>query len=289
MFFSGAALAAEPKVLEPTSDWTLDYGEERCSLIRDFGQLNEEGLGLRIDSYGSLASFRISLIGDLVPRNRRPVSNIAYSQSPDTELRTDIGALNGTIGEFRSIQFSVAFLPAQVEKEQNVAVRPTDNEALGEAAAPNQIDLQFESLVDSFTVEMRRGRPIRLETGPIGPALEAMRHCVDDLRASWGLNPEQQRLISRRAFPNADAVRAVTESYPDSLAWRGTNGFIPLRVMVPASGLATQCVVQLPNAPEAFAEAACDRLGNNFNPALDENGEPIDSFYQTSVLYLVRN
>ena len=48
---SGVGHPANPIELDATSDWTVDYGEERCSLSRDFGEL-DQGLGLRIDSYG---------------------------------------------------------------------------------------------------------------------------------------------------------------------------------------------------------------------------------------------
>jgi hypothetical protein len=278
---------ARQTVLQPTSDWTLDYGEEKCSLLRDFGPL-DEGLGLRIDSYGSLTNFQVSVIGDKVPRPelRIPVRPIAYALSPDAELRRDVRGLQGQIGDHRFVQFEVSFRPAEARPDATQG--PPNAAQLAEWAIPKAPDLQFERMIDSLDVEIRRGDRIKLDTGPMAPALNALRACVDDLRKSWGLDPVQQRAVVRHAFPQPQAVREVMNDFPRDMVFRGINGFVPLRVMVDATGTATQCVVQLPDAPEPFRAAACANLGERFEPALGEGGQPVSSFYQTAVVYLVR-
>jgi hypothetical protein len=49
---ASAATAQETLALGPSSDWILDYADERCMLFRVFGEGREE-VRLRIDSYGS--------------------------------------------------------------------------------------------------------------------------------------------------------------------------------------------------------------------------------------------
>jgi hypothetical protein len=280
--------AARERVLEPTSDWTLDYGDEKCSLLRDFGPL-DDGLGLRIESYGSLSTFQVSVVGDLVPRPRLklPVAPIKFALPSDSEQR-QIPALTGTIRSHRFVQFGFAFLPADQEPERPVRPGQLDQASVAEAAAVRMPDPQFESTVNWLQFELRAGQEVRLNTGPMATALEALRTCVDDLRKSWGLDPTVQRNITRFPYPDPEAVKDVMADFPRDLAARGTNGFVPLRVMVDATGVATACVVQLPAAPEPFREAACANLGAKFEPALGESGEPVKSFYQTSVIYLVR-
>jgi hypothetical protein len=288
-FATGAA--ARTQVLEPTSDWTVDYGDEKCSLLRDFGPIEDDGLGLRIDSYGSLSSFQMSVVGDLVPRPtlKLPVMQIGFALPNDPEPR-EIRALTGTIGEHRFVQFGVAFLPPEPEPKppQFVAARDVNEQAVAETATSRAPDPQFETTVNSLLLELRRGQEIRLNTGSMAPALRALRTCVDDLRKSWGLDPDQQRAIARFPYPDPESVKEVMGDFPRDLAVRGTNGFVPLRVMVDATGAARECVVQLTAAPEAFREAACANLGTRFEPALDRGGQPVGSFYQTSVIYLVR-
>ena len=46
--------------------------------------------------------------------------------------------------------------------------------------------------------------------------------------------------------------------------------------------------INKPFTPEEFREAACANIGTKFMPALDRNGQPVRSFYHTSVIYLVR-
>lgn len=285
---STTAAAAKTRVLEPTSAWTVDYGDEKCSLLRDFGPL-DDGLGLRIDSYGSLSSFQLSVVGNLVPRPelKIPVRQIDFALPSDAKPR-EMSALTGMIGDHRFLQFNVVFLPVEASSEPPVRARDLDREALARAAAPRAADPQYEATVDSLVFELRRGQELRLNTGSMAPALRALRTCVDDLRESWGLDPDEQRAIARFPYPAPKSVKEVMGDFPRDLAMRGTNGFVPLRVMVSSTGAATACVVQLTAAPEAFREAACANLGSTFEPALGADGQPVDSFYQTSVVYLVR-
>lgn len=71
-----AQAAREAKVLEPSSAWTLDYGDERCSLIRTFGT-GDDSLKLQIDTYGSPTDFRILLAGRPVPPASGPTRELA--------------------------------------------------------------------------------------------------------------------------------------------------------------------------------------------------------------------
>src|SRR5690606_15048742 len=136
-----ATVAAKTQVLEPTSAWTVDYGDEKCSLLRDFGPL-DDGVGLRIDSYGSPAAFQISLIGDKVPRPqlKLPVMPIEFGFPGDKELRKDVRALTGTIGEYRFVQFGMAFLPVTQDEPEPVSMRKLDERVMAERAVPRLPD-----------------------------------------------------------------------------------------------------------------------------------------------------
>lgn len=281
----GTAASAE-EVLEPTSAWTLDYGEEKCSLLRDFGSLDDDGMGLRIDSYGSLISFRVNLIGDRIPRSRNPFSFIDLDLSSEEEPRTRIPALHGTVGDYRFIDFALTVLPEDAVPPPLPSGRNFDDARIAELALSRAPQPAFEQTIDGIAVALRQGKYVKLNTGPMAPALEALRTCVDDLRSSWGLDPAQQRAITRTPYPPAEAVKNVMENYPRDQMWQGINGFVPIRIMVDETGRATECIVQLESAPEAFREAACDRIGDRFHPALDANGEPVAGFYQNAVVYL---
>jgi hypothetical protein len=46
--------ADAPRILAPVSDWTLDFADERCSLIREFAD-GDDRIRLQIDSFGPSA------------------------------------------------------------------------------------------------------------------------------------------------------------------------------------------------------------------------------------------
>ncbi len=165
--------AARTQVLEPTSDWTVDYGDEKCSLLRDFGPL-DDGIGLRIESYGSLSSFQMSLIGDLIPRPTLevPVTLVRFAWPTDDESR-EISALTGTIGDHRFVQFGMSFVPFQPNVPRLERARNVDQETISEAATSRAPDAQFEATVTSLRIEVRRGQELQLNTGSMAPALRA--------------------------------------------------------------------------------------------------------------------
>ena len=277
---------AATETMDPTSAWTVDYADEKCSLLRDFGDVEKDGIGLRIDSYGSLVDFRVNVIGKKLPKARKPMSLTEVELPPDELPRTEVQALHGRIGNLNFIQFDLAFKASEPAKGRQRPSGDLAPEDTAEMAAPRTIDASFEAGVDSIKIAVQPGRSVDLRTGPIAPALAAIRTCVDDLRKSWGLDPEKQKSLTRRAHPIAASVENVKKDFPEVLAALGRNAIVPLRVMVDAEGNGTGCTVQISSAPEEFRKAACTNIGTSFVPALDKSGRPIPSFYQANVIYM---
>jgi len=76
----------EPRRLEPTSKWVLDYANERCTLLRNFGQ-GDKAVLLRMDSFGSRGNFRVTLSGKDVPRSSTPDSRGSFYFPGDRDSR----------------------------------------------------------------------------------------------------------------------------------------------------------------------------------------------------------
>lgn len=57
--------------------------------------------------------------------------------------------------------------------------------------------------------------------------------------------------------------------------------------MVDAEGNATSCHIQRKTVGEGFGDAACNALMRNadFAPALDRNGQPMDSYYNFAIRF----
>ena len=292
---SGPAHAADgPRILAPSSDWTLDFADERCSLIREFGE-GDDTIRLQIDSFGPRPGYRVLISGGLVPgSDAAPMTEFGVSYSPDTGQRDRMTMFVGNLNGQNAVSFGRGFVPEPAFASQHA----------DEAASA------FERSVTHMTVAFKLRKPVQLDTGSMAAPFAAMHRCVDDLIASWGIDLAQHRTRSRapqvavttesgeRAFRTNGqdfalverSGEAVTErNYPRPADRRAqqfarnaysSGDLVPVRVMIDAAGQPTACVVQLAQVSEAFRQNACESLKGPYQPALDAEGRPMASFIQ---------
>jgi hypothetical protein len=282
LFQSEAAGAAdEPRMLAPVSSWTLDFADERCSLIREFSD-GDNKVRLQIDSFGPSPGYRVMISGDLVAGGEFRVS-----YSPDTGEREPLRMIPGKFQNEDAVSFGPAFLPAV----------PLKSDGPGG---------EFERSVTHLTVTFRLRKPFRLDTGSMAAPFAAMRQCVDDLMTSWGIDPELLRTQSRPPVLVLDKLpegyrlvsvdmqddrpgyterehQAIARAQARERVWPVTRaGYVaPVRVMVDATGQPTACVVQVESASEEYRRSVCAGLAGPYRPALDAEGRPIASLFQT--------
>jgi hypothetical protein len=267
---------AEP-IREPSSNWVLDYADERCSLSRTFGT-GEQAVQLRIDSFGSWRDYRFLVTGRPVPRAARSFGEVRLRFNSDSDDRK-VDVLNGTVSGASAVSFNAAFAPSEPLPG---GLSPQRARVLRAISKP--VDPAFEKGVTSLSMRFANSRTVELALGEMDKPLEAMRACVDDLYKSWGLDPAVQKNLSRTAIIDTSTIRAVQEKFPPS---RLRTAYVPIRLMVDSRGKVTGCVDQAAIAPEEFMQAACTGLeAGNFAPALDAAGNPVASVYHTSVIYL---
>lgn len=280
---TSAPAADEPAlVLEPTSDWVLDYAEERCSFYRTFGN-GQDALILRIDSFGSATEYRILVTGPAVPDVDVPTSDLVVRLTPDTEDRL-VQGLNGKVGESPGVSFSISFGPYE---DLEITGRMSRTKLKERSAQPRYPEPEFEAMIRDLRIKFNNSREIGLALGPMGRPLAAMRECLQNLQTSWGLDPSVQNSLTRLAVPKLSTVRRVQRDYPSNMVRSGTNAYVPVRVMVDAEGQTTACVVQIAEIDTAFKEAVCRNLARGYEPALDAEGRPVASMFRTFVFYLL--
>ena len=279
---SSAAGAQVSPVLEPSSAWLLDYGEESCSLVRNFG--TGDGLTrVQLTSYGSWVGQRAIVVGAAVPKSRDATGILHYTLLPE-DIRRDSGALLGMSGDSPAISFAVSFTPFDPDRmEEDV----TSSEWQERAAEPDRPDPSFEAAVEGLRVVFDDRSTAEFHLGSMGKPLEALRTCVDDLLASWGLDPVEQKARTRNATPDKSTVARVQRGYPSDMMRSGMGAYVPVRVMVDAAGQATGCVIQEQGIDKDFTDATCDGLRRIYRPALDAEGQPIDSVFHTAVVYRI--
>jgi hypothetical protein len=289
--------AAGPRVLAPVSDWTLDFADERCSLIREFAD-GDETMRLEIVSFGPRPGYRVTLSGGLVAgSDAAPLVEYRVGYSPDTGERERMQAIAGKLGDENAVAYANGFLPMSWTA---TSLRETDDAVRA-----------FERGITHMTVEFRNRRPFQLATGSMAAPFAAMRRCVDDLISSWGVDPVKYRALSRlplrdlggdrgdRVFTGGDPPALTRRSGEPvgaderlgpvdrrartiaSLAYHSARS-IPVRVMIDANGQASACVVQVATTEE-FRQRACESLMGAYEPALDAEGRPVASVFQVEI------
>jgi hypothetical protein len=265
--------------LERSSDWVLDYADHRCRLAATFGE-GESQTVLLLEQYSPSNSLRWLVAGPYLGRLRNGRKlEVQFGPGFDPFTVEFDGRSFGRYGAAAHGQWPPSDYDDSEEAEDEVpANRARTRLDVGEGTGLRWIGLQ------------RRGKArLKLETGELESIYGAMNSCMDDLVASWGLDPAQDR---RRAkgpvFTNRDSVfRDLVRSYPNSALARGLQADLHLRLMVDQNGVATECVITNVTVAERFDDGACGPLmrRGKFEPARDDEGNAIPSYYTLFVYY----
>jgi len=284
---SAADRQHQTHTLEPTSKWVLNYADERCSLLRNFGN-GDDAVLLQIDSYGSWNTFRVTLSGTAVPRSNHPAGTGSFRFSSDVSER-EAALLQGTLGEkgVAAASLSMHFSPGPEIKQEEFDKLGTEEKARMEVALDRPRP-EFDDAVETISVTFPRGRSVELHVQGMAEPLKAMRTCVDDLYRSWGIEPSAQKSLSAAAVPLPKTVKHVQSDYPPQKLREGQSAYVPVRMTVSEDGKASSCVVQSSAVDEDFKHAVCANLQGDFAPARNASGAAIQSLYNTSVVYLIR-
>lgn len=153
----------------------------------------------------------------------------------------------------------------------------------------NDVTPVMEAAVTQVRLVWGRNRVV-INTGSLGKPFAAMRSCTDALLKAWGLDPAVQNTLTRWAQPvNLPAmVHSIQAVYPGSMASQGKQGRVNFRAIVNAQGVVTRCDTLRSYNDPAFDKLACNVVRRTkFEPALDKDGKPADSFYNQTVVYSI--
>ena len=280
---SPANAARETVVLQPSSQWAVDFGEAKCRLARAYGE-GENRHGLFMQQWEPSGAFSFTIAGPSFKRfkSRRP-THVRFREGQEERETTPFVGNSEGFGQ-AVIYSSFAIDPADVE--------PEDEESLAATTATGlpQLDIEDASAVEY--IELRQGkRVVRLEIDTLREAFEVMNTCTQDLVKDWGLDVEKHLTASRRvSMSNYEAIaRRVASNYPRDALIRGEQAILRVRIKVDADGTPTECIINDVTRTRRLDTPACKPLmRGTYTPALDEAGKPFASYYTTSITYLIR-
>lgn len=276
------AHAAEPVVLEPSGPWRLDYAEQKCRLARMFGE-GENRHALFFEQSGPSAEFGFTAAG---PGFKR------FRASRDVKLqfgdRQEPRETEPFLGELSGIGTAVIYSALTLEHDPD---NPRDDSVVEEKLLTSLPEPEMSTASQADLVRLSQGkRSVEIRTGNLEAPMKALVTCTHDLVDHWGLDVEKHKTLTRMPYwLNVDSVaRRIQKKYPSSALRIGEQGIMRLRVIVEKDGSVSECMIENATEVEALESPACqDMRKAQFDPALDANGEPMRSFYTTSIVYRI--
>ena len=277
--------ATKPVRLQPSSQWAVDYAENSCRLVRIFGEgKNQIILNFESEAPGMVdmfvmgnpaASIDSEVYGRFLPVQGKPMKGEA--------ARSERGPV--------VLWHRVTMLPDdfadRFEKEDGEAgVRPPpiDLKRRDEVTAAHRA---FAAQANELEVDVRRSRPLILETGSMGEAIKAFDKCSRDSLKDWGVDPDVEEKIVRR--PWSPDVRSWfgPSDYPPGMARTGAESDVKVRLLVDATGKVTKCTSLSHFKEKEFNDVVCDKFMKraHFEPAELADGTKVPSYYVNHVIF----
>lgn len=264
---------------EPASNWVMDYGEESCSLRRAY--MDEAGRTVYVDMSQVGPGSRLTFTVFSEDVERMP-EEVRYRFEPDDET-TDVFSFALDFGETaRGIRFAGDYLrkderPDDFDDYQNI-----DTSVLVAREAEVSDMVILEGFEDS----------ILLRTGSLAGPMQAMRACLDDLMSGLGVDPEVQRTLSRRAEPvnYVSISQDLYADFPRAMIRDRESATMQVRLVVGPDGRVSDCRFIGLVGPPDYGEAACGSFSRyaRFKPALDADGNPVATLWNTDLSYFTR-
>lgn len=296
------AQSEAPQVFERTGNWTADFGEDYCRLLRTFHSGDDE-ITLAFERIQPGPMMRMLIIGDsfrpyrgadrvgyrFEPREQvppfEPSTDFATSRTPDGERLTILSFIS--LGE--APQFTQVFQQrTNGDDETTDAALPAPGEPPQFPAYDPQAEQARASEIRSLVFDEGLSRPIRFATGNMGDVMAVLQSCTMDLVSSWGVDAEKHLDLQRGAFPAPGPIISRTTVPFDQFA-RLTGNYNQVRVMVSAAGEPTSCHIHFPTLEEGVNDRICEQVMENaeFQPALDAQGDAIASYWLVPVFALL--
>ncbi|WP_344707208.1 energy transducer TonB [Sphingomonas swuensis] len=246
------ATAAEAKPLElrgqPTGSWTIDFAEERCVALREYGAGDSK----------LLLAFEPAPHGkDMTVILRLPVN------APlEKAMRVDRGAGQLALNGKRISDHLVSRRPADPGLLISSTYRPAESEA---PALDQLVSLEMRSAsVDA-----------RLPLSGMTNLAPVLAKCNQSLLASFGLAEADQQRLARWPESKAPIVSYIDDGdYPADAIRNEEQGRVLVRFWVSAEGLATSCAVRQSSGSALLDRTTCEILQRRarFDPARDKAG-----------------
>ena len=283
--------AAQPVRFQPSSPWGVDYAENSCRLVRTFGEgknriilnLESEAPGM-VDMFvmgNPAASIDQEVYGRFLPVQQKPMKGETAQSS------------FGPVVLWHRISLLPDEMVEQYEKEEKEpahqpGVRPPPID-LKQAAEVQAAHRQFAAQANELEVDVRRSRPLILETGPLGDPIKVFDQCSRDSLKDWGVDPDVEERIARQPWSPDVYKWFGPGDYPPDMARTGAESDVKVRLLVDATGKVTKCTSLSHFKEKEFNDVVCDKMMKraHFEPAELADGTKVPSYYVNHIIFRI--
>ncbi|MEO1324707.1 MAG: energy transducer TonB [Pseudomonadota bacterium] len=276
--------------LQPAAKWTLLKSEESCQLTRRFGE--EDNLHvLSIVQSAPGNTFSLTAAGPAFKyyRTGKPISLGMQSDAPMVEFELPPTGEYAGVGRAIILSSVIIADPNTPDADRLGISSPVDSDAPQERVQLSaQLNMDEAAKIERV-VFGRRGKAISFETGTLTSAFGALNACTSEKLMNWGLDPQKHQTFTPAKLVNERAVGEFLESrYSHSARVRGEQAIFRVRVNVEKDGRVSECAVNAMTTTDKIVSPACDAMEiATFEPALDAEGNPMRSFYSTTISYRI--
>lgn len=248
-FWSSPAIA-DGNVLQAraSSQWHVALEDGLCHLVRTF-DAGDAGIQFILRRRAPYHPYELNIVSDNIPHRKRvPVTQYDAGTEP-VEHEVSYHLSDGEWDGF-SVSLSGDYFDSPVEQSLTVS----------------------NAFAEDFTLPLNR----------IGSALQVMDQCLDEVVRSWGLDPVQQRGLTKLAEPDDNVSELIIEALRRTRRESERLGQDSLytTILVGADGRPTRCTIEGVVGNSNSGQAACRTIMRNarFDPALDADGQAVESF-----------
>jgi TonB family protein len=258
---AGVGVEAQPPGT-PKPGWAVDYGEQRCALVRTAAGDDPLTLAIRM---------------------------IPGKGSPEVILAKRRWEGSGLIGaKAVSLRFepSGRAIPAKALWVPNRA-------GLGDLLQLDDIPPDFiATFAASARIEVSKAGAAVLDFPIPGAAraAQALRDCNSALLRAWGIDEAANAALQRQPVAIGGFGSWVDDSdYPRTAIDRNSSGQVVVRLNVDQAGRLSDCVVVATSGSSALDEQTCFvfRKRAHFEPALGPDGKPVATALVQTIVWMV--
>jgi hypothetical protein len=269
-----AALMASSAVAQSTQSseaWQYREEAESCRAYRWFGT-GQDRVALQLRSFGPGSAIEATVVSAQLPREPNSVRHVELSWDGEAAVDNQVGLL-GAVGGIPSLSMLTA---------------PRSVSAFAFRDEGSTIVSPLEPASETMELRVVGGTPIELPAGTLEEPLRRLRECEAELMEKWGWGRDYaERVASAPTMLDPQRWFYTAITYPAVPLLKHMSSILQARLKVDANGRVVDCVVQSSPGSAEFGSKNCDRMRRmaRFSPALDPQGQPIESYYQMSITF----